>query len=1028
MKKCFTHIFISFLLAYSLHGQIDTLRFGHVSIEDGLSESSTFCILQDSKGFMWFGTNDGLNKYDGYSFTYYKSDHGNPHSLRGNRVFTLFEDSNGYIWVGTNAGLNRYDRTTDTFTHYVHDSMEKKSLSNNEVRIIYEDNVGRIWVGTNGGGLNIFIPTTQTFVCYSKDLSPPHYITSDKVMDIYEDSSGRVWLGTLDGLLKFNPVDETFQAYQHDPNDISTISHNYVHSIIEGNDGTLWIGTLEGLDHFNPATGSFNRDPLNGNDTYNISQHNIWTICSTKDNQLVIGTLGDGVYFMSPDGTSMQSAKSDLNNPHSLSNDFVWSIYEDNSGILWIGTDLGINKYDPGKVKFHYYYATPNKTSLSNNEVQAIAEDALGKIWVGTKHGLNQIEPYTGSIRQFFHDPSNRFSLPNNFIRALCVDHKGTLWIGTNGGGLVWYDIYTGRFYQYKNDPLDDNSLSNDKVLSIYEDSKNLLWIGTLRGLNRFDTDTKTFTRYEYNPEDNSSLSQNYVHTINADSRGNLWVGTNGGLNRLQKDDTFKRYLTDWNDSSSISNNSIWYIYEDSKQQLWIGTNGGLNRYDYESDSFCHFRVNDEPLKEVVYGILEDNKGALWVSSNHGLIKIFPDLRKIKYFTTGDGLQSNQFSGGACYHSSNGMMWFGGIQGLNSFYPNQIQDNQHIPPVVITDFKISNKSIHPGEKSPLSKTIEATESIELEYDQNFFSFEYAALTFSYPTENEYAYILEGFDDDWIQAGTRNIAVYTNVDPGEYTLRVKGSNNDGVWNEEGTSIEIIIHPPFYRTWWFIILGSLSLIAFVSLILYWRIQNLLGIERLRSRIAADLHDDLGTHLTEISLLSDVLCRTKQAELGSAKDTVKHIGGIARDVIDHLSDIIWLVNPKRDSLYELFIKLKDTYEDFFSYSNKILNITNLEMLKKIRLPMEYRKHLYLIFKEAMNNSLKHGDCHELTINTEVQAKTLIITLIDDGCGFSTEGQYLGNGLNNMAERAKQLHGELQILSKPGKGVVVRFEGKLP
>jgi hypothetical protein len=372
-------------------------------------------------------------------------------------------------------------------------------------------------------------------------------------------------------------------------------------------------------------------------------------------------------------------------------------------------------------------------------------------------------------------------------------------------------------------------------------------------------------------------------------------------------------------------------------------------------------------------------------------------------------------------------MYFGGINGFNIFYPDSISDNPFIPPIVITDFQIFNRSVGVGGDSPLHRSITSTTSITLSHDQNVFSFEFAALHFASPQSNTYAYKMEGFDKEWIRSGTRRYVTYTNLDPGKYQFMVIGSNNDGVWNTMGTSVEIIISPPFWKTWWFITFMVLAGLSIAAAIIFFRLRHLLAIERLRLKIASDLHDDIGTRLTEISMLSDIVYHGGAGEQAGFKDSVRNIGGIARELIENMSDIVWLINPKRDSLYELFLKLKDGYEEILSHRQILLHINNLNFMEKISLPMEHRKNIYLIFKEAINNALKHSACSEISINTEVNGRLLTITMYDNGQGFDIHRRSSGNGLENMQQRAQAIGGTVRIQSSAGSGSMIKFTGKI-
>jgi len=521
--------------------------------------------------------------------------------------------------------------------------------------------------------------------------------------------------------------------------------------------------------------------------------------------------------------------KHDPSIPWSLSDNTILSIYEDQSRLLWVGTfGGGLNQFGRAKEHFTHYQHDPNNLeSLGDNRVFSIYEDPreAGKIfWLGTQGGLCRMNlEGKETFVNYKHDPNDPRSLIDNRIRSVYQDRLGVLWIGTYGGlsRMNGDELNRAAFTHYQHDPNDDSSLSHNRVWSIHESPKEagkVLWIGTFNGLNRFDLTTKTFTHYKHDPNNPRSLSDNYIRTIYEDRSGVLWLGTLGGLNRFDRaTKTFIHYKHDPNNPGSLSDNRVRSIHEDSNHggMLWIGTSGGLNQFDRTTGIFKHYREKDGLPNDAVYGILEDDRGYLWLSTNKGLAKFNPENETFRNYDVNDGLQGNEFNGGAYFKSRNGDFFFGGISGLNVFHPDSLQDNPHIPPIVITDFKIFNEAIRPGKArrfgKPLQSHITETEEIVLSYKENVFSFEFAALDFTFPQKNNYAYKMENFDEDWIYSETRRFAMYTNLDPGEYVFRVKGSNNDGVWNEKGAAIKITITPPFWQTWWFRIVAGASVLA-------------------------------------------------------------------------------------------------------------------------------------------------------------------------------------------------------------------------
>lgn len=1014
--------------------QQQEVRFEHISIEQGLSQSSVFSAFQDSKGFLWFGTLDGLNKYDGYRFTVYRSDSRDTNTLSNNTIVRLFEDAQGYLWIGSlGGGLNRFDEATNRFLRFRHDPKDPASISNDNVRSIVQSADGMLWIGTNNG-LNRLDPATLRFTRFFHSDGQPNSLSNNVIWSLFQDPRmpSVLWVGTYDGLNRFDTESGTFTVFKNDPADPASLSNNYIWSIIAHDSTRLWIGTNVGLNLFHTSTGRSRRYLHDTQNPRSIGGNNVWSLYKDRNRTVYAGTLDGGLNrFRTEDGDRIvfTNHRHDPSNPYSVSHNFIWSIIEDRTGIIWLGTDVGINKLDPNGAKFRHFRSEPfDPNSLSNNEVTAIFRDRTDVLWVGTRDGLNRYDERTGHFRHYRNDPRDRNSISSDYIRSIHEDKHGRLWIGTNGGGLNMFDRTKNIFHHTRNGRITSSISSND-ITRIHEDAEGILWLGTLAGLNRYDPATGSVKFYARDQNDPASVSHDYVYSICETKDGTMWIGTlGGGLNRFDRAaGTFTHFMEDPSDTTSLSNNNVWSIHEDRSGDLWIGTNNGLNKFDRKRNTFIHYDERTGLVNNVIYGILEDDRGNLWLSSNKGLARFDPVTGTVRNYTAADGLQSDQFGGNDQFRDSRGYMYFGGINGFNIFYPDSIRDNPHIPPIVLTDLQIFNRSVGVGGGSPLQSSISSTREITLSHDQNVFSFEFAALHFSSPQSNSYAYIMEGFDKEWTLAGPRRFVTYTNLDPGRYTFRVTGSNNDGIWNTAGASIDIIITPPYWKTWWFITLIVLFLLSVVGIIIGVQFRHLLAMERLRLKIASDLHDDIGTRLTEISLLSDMVYHGAPSDPDSVKDSVRNIGGIARALIESMGDIVWLINPKRDSLYELFLKLRDTYEEILSYKQILLFINDLRFMESIALPMEHRKNIYLIFKEAINNAVKHSGCTEISINTEVNGKALVITLYDNGKGFDTAERRTGNGVDNMHRRAEAVGGTLRIRSTPKDGTMIKFTGTI-
>jgi len=1052
-----TTFVLSFLILFNsfLFAQQSRINFSHLLSQNGLSQNTIHCVLQDKKGFIWIATEDGLDRYDGYNFKVYKNNSLDSTSISDNFIWTLFEDKDGFLWVGTNSGgLCKFDSETEKFTTYRHDPGNPNSLNLNNVRTIFEDSDRNLWVGTEGG-LNKLNKKTNVFTHYYNDPNDPNSLSNNVVLSIFEDRSGDLWIGSDGGLDMYDKQNDKFINYSKIPGDKNSLSNNVVLSIYEDIQGYLWIGTLNGANRFDKKRKKFTRflaNPVEGKIAIN---NTINSIIEDKTDLLWIGT-GDGFYQLHSEKNTNNGKPPALTKSDILNHNNILYIYEDNAGIIWIGTaEDGVVKYDRERIKFRHYKHDPfDPNSLSHNTVRSIYQDNNDVLWVGTLGGgLNRFDP---SRKQFFYyknDPDDKFSLSDNSISAIYKDDYGYLWVGTWSGGLnrsvrphKTSENFKFKFINFKNDPSQNRSISSSIIQSIFEDSDKNLWIGTGVGLDLYNRGKNNFISFQNIPGDPQSLSSNQVQScIIEDKNGNLWIGTWEGLSKISSDlrknalkkpgsVKFVNYRTIDNDNFSLSDDRVISAYEDEEGNMWFGTyGGGINKLtpDQQNSSkprFINYTTADGLASNIIYGIEGDGNNNLWLSTDNGLSLLNYETDKIQNYDASDGLQGNQFYWGASFKGRGGELFFGGTNGFNAFFPGELKVNNHIPPIVITDFQIFNKPVKiSGDNSPLKKSISYTKKIELSYSQNVFSFEFAALDFAAPGKNLYAYKMEGFDNNWINSGKRRFVTYTNLDPGDYIFRVKGSNNDGIWNNEGTSITLTILPPLWRRWWFILSVSLLLIGLVVYIVAFRIRNLLAIERFRTKIAADLHDNIGSSLTEISILSEVISHKIKSEDASVIKSLKLISNNSRNLIDGMSDIVWLVNPKRDSLYDLILRLRDTYAELSTYTDISFKSENIKELEKVSLSMEHRQHLFLIFKEAINNSITHSNCSEITLEASVKGKRLEMTVRDNGAGFEIKKMEKGNGLNNMKERAKSIGGELEIITGPDTGTTIKFIGNI-
>jgi ligand-binding sensor domain-containing protein/signal transduction histidine kinase len=787
------------------------LRFDHISIEQGLSQSSVHIIFQDSRGFLWFGTQDGLNRYDGYTFKSYKPDPDSPYSLSDRWINSIVEDQEGYLWIATRlGGLNRYDPRTEQFVHFRHDDSNPVSIGSDRVNVLYLDKKGNLWVGTPNG-LDLFNRNTNTFTHYNYDPSRPEGITGKTITAIYEDSRGRFWVGTsAGGLNRFDPQSKVFTPYQHNPENENSISNDHVTAIAESRSSVLWIGTRDGLNRFMPDSGRFERYMHSEIDKQSIAANMVTALHVDSTGNLWVGT-SMGLDRLSTIGTRFIHYRHDPTFAKSLSTNYIMSIYEDRGGVLWFGTSAGgVNKYDRQRDRFAYYRHDPeNPNSISGNLIFSVYVDSQGYTWIGTEGaGLNRFTWHTSQVMHYLHDPAKRNTISANTVNSIYEDQDGMLWIGTPDG-LERFDRNSLQFSHYQRDASNPDSLSANYVYEVYVDSKNNVWVGTAGGLDRLDRTSGKFEHYTPRVGDPNSLSGTSINIIVEDHNGYLWIGTfDSGLNKFDPETgKFTRYRFDPKNKKTISNDSILAIHEDSQNRLWIGTaGGGLNLYNPATDSFTYFLEKDGLPNGVVYGILEDSQDQLWLSTNFGISRFDPETKIFRNFDEGDGLQSNEFNSGAFAKGKYGELYFGGINGLTIFHPSRVDDSPYLPQVALTSLTQGDNPI------TTDSSVETTQNVTLQWPQNSLEFEFAALSYNQPNKNQYAYMLEGFDSNWHQIGTKRDGRYTNLPGGKYTLLLKASNSDGIWNESPVRINITVIPPFWQTVWFrSLLGLIAIVA-------------------------------------------------------------------------------------------------------------------------------------------------------------------------------------------------------------------------
>ncbi|MBX7218730.1 MAG: protein kinase [Blastocatellia bacterium] len=780
------------------------LRLKRFAKEQGLSTSGITCLVQDLRGFLWIGTGDGLNRFDGQRFTVFRNDPGNPFSLPYNDVLSLCVDRSGTLWVATQGGgLAAFDARTEHFTTYRNDPKNPHSLSHNEVRKVIEDRSGLIWAGTRGGGLCSFDPNTKSFTTYRHDPQNPHSLGHDDVRGLAVDQQNVLWVATKGGgLSRFNRERGDFTVFKNNPAQADSLPLDDARSVYVDRSNTLWVGTFGGgLCRFDRTRETFAIFKSNPQAADSISGNMVFGYAEDETGMFWIGTRVTGVCAL--DRTTGKFTRFRLSGPNAdkpLGNT-VESFCVDRSGIVWIGSSDGLYAYDRKLDRFQSFPTSlPMFQELTTFAVSTLAQSPDGTLWVGTSNGLCRFNRKTGeykTYRTLIPDPKDPKATKRNVVLSLLFDRTGTLWVGTSRG-LCSLDPATDRITIYPHEPLEPTGSSNNNILGLTEDRAGIVWITTRGGeFYSYDRKTNQFTTYREELLASPGLQKFPVRMLLEDRTGTLWIASKGG--GLCRFDRATKQLTalthDPNNPQSLASDSVNCLFEDQSGTLWVGmVGGGLDCYDRQTGTFIHYREKDGLINDSVQGILQDRNRNLWLSTTAGLSRFNPQTRVFQSFDQRDGIPCSDFSVNAALLNPAGEMIFGGEGGFTVFQPEQVRENPFVPPVVLTGFKKFNK--------PVDLPVSITEAPELEisYRDNFITFEFAALSFTNPEKNQFAYKLENFNQDWIQAGTHPSATFTNLDPGEYVLRVKAANNDGLWNETGAVLRLRVTPPWWKTKW------------------------------------------------------------------------------------------------------------------------------------------------------------------------------------------------------------------------------------
>lgn len=1015
---------------------IKNIRFERITKDRGLSNKAVHSILQDKKGFIWIGTMEGLNKFDGDKFQVFKKDDKNVNSIPNNYIQSLHTDSYDNLWIGmANMELAIYDCFTDKFRRIV---LSSKNF-HQPVSCITGDGNGDLWVGTYGSGL-FKIKDFQIEKHIHKNNFSKNTINCDFINTLFFDKTANtLYIGTLTGGINIlNLNNESMSYFIENADCEKALSCNSIKGIFRDSRNNLWVSTHNGLNRYEESSGKFIKyfhDPADQN---SLSNDVLMGICEDREGLIWIGTRNHGVNVFSYDENKFMNFRYEKNNSYSLSGDAVISIFADRTGVLWIGTfGEGLCKADRLQKKFYNHInCDSDENNLNANRITSIYFDSGNNLWLGTRSdGMYSAHIENGSMK------SEKFKqIDKKSINCIVEDRNKTIWISSQQKGLCSYNLLNGYFEIYKHDEYD---FETERIFPILIDklNENILWIGSDNfGLLKFDLETKKFyDKSVIHPE----LNNITIFSLYQNDEGILWVGTNGkGLYSIDTTNPLNaQNLNLKEDNGAASQNSIWCITEDKLKNLWLGTSNGLFKYIYSENKFLCFTEADGLANNNVFGILFDNSGELWLSTNNGISKFNPGTGRFKNYNFSDGITADDFHSFSYYRTADNTMYFGSSNGITYFTPSEIEDNPNIPEIAVTDFEIFNEKVNPNPERPfLKKNISYADEINLTYRESVFSFKFAALIFNNPQKNQYAYKMEGFDKDWTYSGNRRRVTYTNLDHGEYIFRVKGSNNDGVWNEEGTSIKITISPPYWKTWWFKGLSALSLIAATGYSYRQRLEKLekeskaqeefsrklIDVqENEKKRIAHELHDTIA-HDVLISKQKAMMALKHKNDIPRLEKALEEISELSSTTISEVRNIAYNLHPHQ--LERLgFTKTIKSIINEVSKSTDLNFVFETDNVDNI-ISKESEINLFRVVQECISNIIKHSGATEVILKVSKTIENIIILIIDNGRGFEvgskeyTEARS-GYGLSGILERIKYMNGDIKIDSELGKGTTLKF-----
>ncbi|MEM6630022.1 MAG: two-component regulator propeller domain-containing protein [Bacteroidota bacterium] len=994
------------LCCVHVRAQIDyaNISFGH--LDRALSQNTGYCIVKDHVGFLWIGTQNGLNRYDGLQVKAYKHDARTSQSLPSNTIYNLFEDSDKNLWVVTQKGLACYNRELDYFIPFTHSPLDTNSLPPGALGAsIFEDQDQRLWILADQ--LVSYDRETHQFQRYSLpvDTSLNDWERKNGLF-IFQDSRANIWYSCYNSLYLFNPKEGVFtrilgREYLGQLNR----KNLRMRAMVEDQEGVLWMAGLDaGLIRLDYRDGTSNIEAYSQN--LSLEGHKVTNVFVDKENALWFSSENEGIFILAPDRKTHYFYKHDPASIESISSVSIQSIYQEPTGRIWLGTySSGLDYVDVYTQKFKRFNYRSNANSISYNNISSFEERKDGHVWIGTDGGgLNLYDPQSKTFQVFQHDPQNPRSISSNAILDLAYDPEGQLWVAHWEGGIS----IKGK-EGFTRVTTENSGLSSNNISTILHDAHHRHYIGT-QGSGMIVYNSQSEQWKYFNSKTNPDFSLDLISDICQDQRGNIWIGGINGLIKLTYDihqeEQFENF-TYAGEPGALSDPTIEVIYESSKGHLWVGTKNGLNKLNSDGTSFTVFTEAQGLPDNFIEGILEDDEGQIWVSTLNGLSRIQLEedqVINIRNYQLADGLQGKQFNRKAAFNSADGTLYFGGVSGFNQIDLAALQDNPHIPPIVLTDFKIFNQPIAPDAAGPIRKHITSTDTILLAHHQSVFSFEFSALNFTHPENNQYAYMLEGFDDNWYYIGNKHSATFTNIPHGTYTFKVKASNNDGIWNEEGKSITLLILPPWWKTPW-----AYSLYVLVAIGLLWVVRKITvlrfefqqrekllekerEIDQLKLRFFTNISHEFKTPLTLIlAPLENLIASSQLTSIQSQLTLIQRNAQRLQQLINQLLDLRTLDAGK----YELKLEESDIVEflehifEAFTYLAKQYQIaytfhSELEFLRCNFDRDILDKVMYNILSNAFKYTPNGGN---IEMHVEQMDASLHIKVIDTGVGIAPD-----------------------------------------